>query len=344
MLRHALFMLVAMLTALEAGAVTCTGKIINPVTDVCWSCLFPIKIGTNIPLGSSVTLPDATTDAGPLCVCGKGPSMRAGVNFSFWEPLRTAEIVRHPGCLPTMGGVNLNLEGLRLPSHVRVHSKTGDGSQKRHTDFRQVHWFNTPWLFILEVLLDESCLEQMPWDLAYLSELDPLWDDNLASFLLAPEAALFANPVALTACAADCTAASVGLPVDELYWCSGCQGLVFPLTGWTASAVSHARVWELMAHRFAMKLSREGLLWSADGKRGQCGPYWTPIMKKSLWRTEILYPTRSDKSRDGTCCHPLGRTTIQSGIGRSFSPGGEDGAVLLWRRRDCCAGAGLRDR
>lgn len=332
----------ALVPAAVTKAAACSGKIVNPVTDVCWSCLFPIEIGGTIPLGGSGALPNPKTDAAPFCVCGKGTNLRAGVNFSFWEPLRTVEIVRHPGCLPTMGGAQLNLDGLRLSSHTQVHAKTGDGSMRRHTDFRQVHWFNTPWIFILEALLDESCLEQMPWDLAYLSELDPLWDDTVASFLLAPEAALFVNPVTVTACAADCTAASTGLPIDELYWCSGCRGLVFPLTGWSASAVSHAAVWELMAHRFAMKLSREGLLWSADGKRGQCGPYWTPILKKSRWRTEIIYPTRGDKSRDGTCCHPMGRTLVASGIGRTFSPGGEDGAVLLWRRRDCCAGPGLR--
>ena len=332
----------ALVALRPAHAVDCNGKIINPVIDVCWSCLFPIEIGGTIPLGNDSRLPDAKTDAAPLCVCGKGGNLRAGVNFSFWEPLRTAEIVRHPGCLPTMGGVKLALDGLRTSAHVRVHNKTADGSMRRHTDFRQVHWFNTPWLFVLEVLLDESCLEQMPWDLAYLSELDPLWDDTLASFLLAPEAALFVNPVAMTACAADCTAATTGLPSDELFWCSGCRGLVYPLTGWSASAASHVAVWELMAHRFAMKLSREGLLWSAHGKRGQCGPYWTPLMKKSIWRSEIIYPTRGDKSRDGTCCHPLGRTHWASGIGRTFSPGGEDGALLLWRRRDCCAGPGLR--
>ncbi|WP_196490274.1 TraU family protein, partial [Erythrobacter donghaensis] len=28
-----------------AGPGRCTGKFVNPITDICWSCLFPISIG-----------------------------------------------------------------------------------------------------------------------------------------------------------------------------------------------------------------------------------------------------------------------------------------------------------
>lgn len=187
-------MFVAALTV--NAATVCQGEILNPVTDVCWSCVFPVKIGGKASLTTSV-LPDPDTGAGgPFCTCGKGPNLRAGVTFSFWEPLRTAEIVRHAGCLPSMGGVNMGDMGLRISGHVKVHSHEPDGSMKRHTDFRQVHWYATPWLFILEALLDDGCLDQQTFDLAYMSELDPLWDDTLSSFILNPDAALFANPIA----------------------------------------------------------------------------------------------------------------------------------------------------
>ena len=30
----------------SAGAPgSCTGKFVNPITDVCWSCLFPLSVG-----------------------------------------------------------------------------------------------------------------------------------------------------------------------------------------------------------------------------------------------------------------------------------------------------------
>lgn len=36
----------AMLGAAPARAnATCHGKFVNPITDVCWSCLFPLSIG-----------------------------------------------------------------------------------------------------------------------------------------------------------------------------------------------------------------------------------------------------------------------------------------------------------
>ena len=28
-----------------AGPGRCTGKFVNPITDICWSCLFPISVG-----------------------------------------------------------------------------------------------------------------------------------------------------------------------------------------------------------------------------------------------------------------------------------------------------------
>lgn len=323
----------ALLAGTAAADPHCPGRFPNPVTDVCWSCLFPIVVGTNVALGK---VPDdgytPDTDASALCVCGENVNVEGGVNLSFWEPLRTAEVVRHAWCSPTLGGVTLagNSGVTRSPDH-------GRGRGGRNTRFANVHWFTSPWLFILEAVSDISCLEQAPWDLAYLSELDPLWDDTIAGFLLAPDAALFANPAAQAACAADCLAANVRKPVETLYWCSGCRGGVFPLSGWTSSAPTWAAEWELLAHRFALKLSREGVLWSAHGKKGQCGPYWRPILQKEHWKTQLIYPSRAtDKTVFGTCCQPLGRSTLFWDRFKTYAPGGEDGALLLFRHRDCC--------
>ena len=74
-------------------------------------------------------------------------------------------------------------------------------------------------------------------DIAWASELDPAWLDDELSFLLNPEAALFANLPAQAACAADCTTSSAGLPLDALFWCAGCQGGMYPLTGNVAAHV-----------------------------------------------------------------------------------------------------------
>ena len=33
---------------------TCSGRFINPVTDVCWSCIMPINIGDVLHIGKGV--------------------------------------------------------------------------------------------------------------------------------------------------------------------------------------------------------------------------------------------------------------------------------------------------
>lgn len=191
----------------EAG---CEGSFPNPVTDVCWSCLFPMRIaGTRLsPEGVS----DPDTDARVICTCQRGPVAVPGFNMSFWEPLRTVEVVREPYCLVSLGGVSLD-PGLKAPAHGRSAQRTagvaasfagnvgedGAGSPEIGAAFYQAHWYHTPWLFVLEAVVDTSCLENAAWDLAYLTELDPIWGDALASFVLAPESAIFANPMAVAA-------------------------------------------------------------------------------------------------------------------------------------------------
>ena len=60
----------------------------------------------------------------------------------------------------------------------------------------------------MELLTDMACLEQSSFDIAYVTEIDPLWQDDVLTALINPEVALFANPIAQVACAADCGAAT----------------------------------------------------------------------------------------------------------------------------------------
>ena len=314
----------------------CSGKVIDPVTEVCWSCLFPIKVaGVNLS-DSGVNDPD--TGAPAVCACSVGPLVKPGFNMSFWEPVRTVEVVREPYCFPSLGGIKID-PGVRAPAHGRSASRVNvESTGESSTAFYQAHWYHTPWLFILEALLDTGCLEQSPWDLAYMTELDPLWDDALASFILAPESAIFAHPVAVGACLLDCTTATVMQPRPELFWCNGCQGSLYPLSGWISAMTSPLQAWHLIAGRMTVKLAREGLLWAAYGEKGQCGPYFEPIPRKDVWRTQLIYPTAT---ASGKCCRPLGSPTQVWGAGKTFPVNGEDGAILLWRKRDCCASKDL---
>lgn len=107
--------------AASASAGNCKGRIINPITDVCWSCVFPIKLG-GVTLSSGKNA-DPETDANRLCLCASGANITVGLNMSFWEPLRTAEVVRTPYCFPSLGGMELNV-GIRAPAHGRTPNKS----------------------------------------------------------------------------------------------------------------------------------------------------------------------------------------------------------------------------
>ena len=104
-MKRALFVAAALLVAAAGAAASglCKGRFPNPVTDVCWSCLFPMKIAGVQASPSGVS--DPSTGAPAVCTCQRGPMVVPGFNMSFWEPLRTVEIVREPYCLVSLGGV-----------------------------------------------------------------------------------------------------------------------------------------------------------------------------------------------------------------------------------------------
>ena len=201
-----------------------------------------------------------------------------------------------------------------------------------HQSFYQVHWYVYPLIYWLEILTDFICLEDSQFDVAYLTELDPLWNDDELSFIINPEAALFANPIAQAACAADCVAASSGFPLDLLFWCSGCQGSTYPFTGSVGSHSGGVQASLLLTQRFMAKLHREGLLWGYTGAKGLCKKYPMPIIKKTQYKTQMVYPIPS--TSDG--CHPLGRSDMLWAAGRGYPYKGEDFGYLIWRKRNCC--------
>jgi conjugal transfer pilus assembly protein TraU len=171
----------------------------------------------------------------------------------------------------------------------------------------------------------------MSIDLAYLTELDPLWNDDEKSFILNPEAVLFGNILAQAACAADCVAASSNLPLNELFWCSGCQGGLYPFTGSLNDHSGGVQASLLIAGRFMAKLHREFLLWGTYGREGWCSKYPMPIIKKCQYRFQMTYPIPTAQN-----CYPMGHTEAFWQGGKEFPYQGSDFGYLVWRRRECC--------
>lgn len=304
----------------------CVGKFINPVSDVCWKCIFPITImGMKVQGGGG---PDTSSPKSPLCVCKRPPLPVPipGIPLSFWEPVRLVDVTRTPYCLVSMGGIKIGDTGVRGHGDVRYEK----GGHKH--SFYQIHWYMYPIIYWLELLMDFICLEQHSIDLMYLTELDPFWNDDEKSIFLNPEALLLGTPPAQMACAADCVASSVHLPLDPLFWCNGCQGSLYPFTGTINDHTGGVQASLLLVGRMMAKLHRELLLWGYMGKDGLCGKYVMPIMRKSQYRTQMVYPIPQT-----TACQPLGATELIWQAGREYPYQGSDFSYLIWRKRDCCA-------
>lgn len=335
--------LVMLCGQVQAASLTCQGKFINPITDICWSCMFPITLGGQVTLIEDRQEDNQSTPEQWFCTCDSPP--RRGVITSFWEPTHLVEVTRTPFCMVSLGGINLGKDSTSSGNVGQggTFDKLFGGSHKRGNDaqgdalraFWQVHWFKNPVVFWLEALLDSDCIEKGYLDIGWLTELDPTWKYPEIAFLQAPDSALLANPIAQAACAADCIKANLGFPFDTLYWCAGCHGSLYPLSGWVSSQVSPVQASKLMVARMQAKMHRDMAAWRASGKDAICSYKLNPVMDKTNYKMAMTYPVPARKF-DGRCCEPIGRTTLVRDVGKSFPYKGQDFAYQLFRKRDCC--------
>lgn len=317
--------------ARESLAGVCQGKFANPITDICWSCLFPITLGgiRIMTMGQE----DTGNPGGFLCTCTD--PLRIGIKTAFWEPARRVDVTRTPYCFVSLGGIKID-PGIRAPEgEVRLQQDNTKQSSY------QVHWYIDPILYWLEVLLDFICLETGSFDVAYITEVDPTWNDDELTMLLNPETFLFGNPIAQAACAGDCVLSSFGFGSNVLFWCAGCQGSIYPLNGHVQAHVSHVQASSLLVQRMTAKLHREFLMWGTSGEDGLCGIYPSPVMDKTQYKYHMLYPIPQTQKINRRCCQPYGRTTALWGAGKSYPYKGEDFAYMIFRKKNCCLGVGF---
>ena len=178
------------------------------------------------------------------------------------------------------------------------------------------------------------CLEASTFDVGWISELDPLWQDDSMTFLLNPEAILFGNVITQSACGFDCMKASISTPTDALFWCSGCQGSMYPLNGRVQAHQTSLQSSLLVTSRMLYKLHRQLMLPITSGQEALCQPVPAPIIKKSQYRTQMINPLPASDSFFG--CQQLGKASIIYETGREFPIQGEDFGFMIWRKRNCC--------
>jgi conjugal transfer pilus assembly protein TraU len=302
------------------------GDMVNPITDVCWECVLPITLsGINV----TPNVQDFSNYSTPICVCAGTPP-KIGIPITFWEPARMVDVTRHAYKLVGLGGIKLGKETLKNRGSVSLVPEIPS-----KTSFHHVHYYVFPILSLLRLLTDFQCVETGELDVAYMSEFDPLWEDESLMNIFNTEAELFGNPLAQLACIADCAQSSLNKPTDKLFWCAGCEGSLYPFGGHIAHHSGALQASSLIVHRCLARMHRMGVIKGYE-ETDFCEPRIMPIIKKSLYKTQIMRPIPQTSG----ACHALGKSDQLWGLGKSYPFGGEDDFVyLIWIKKQCCLDA-----
>ncbi len=312
-----IFMLLA---GINLSATPCDdGTFINPVSDIAWSCIFPVRIGGVARYGGTDPEEGEDTDS-VLCDCSDGAVPRIGISMSFWEPARIIDTVSEPWCMMPLGK--------RLSSPVPG-SQAGTLSNHRGRSyaFAQVHYYQFPAWAVLDLFTDIPCLSETEFDVMMMTELLPTWNNDILSMIVHPESVLFANPAAQAACMADAAAAVSGRTRNELFWCMGSWGSAYPLAG-SITAQDYVEANAGLAARAVYLTGRTGLL--KDTNYDGCAFRYTPIWKKRSYRLQLMKPVR-----DHTCV-PLGRTGMLWTSMKQPPVRGNNFSWMMFRRVKCC--------
>ena len=336
----------ALFSSLAFGQASCDNNFPNFLTDVCWSCMFPMKLaGQSISISGGAGQEDWDSGVNTP-VCGCADQLKLGVPMSFWEPAIIIDSHIKAGCMSTLGGISLPLGG-------NMQGTNGGGSTKSTTKtaFRQSTYYTSPLMYLLGQVLDDTCSDRSAFNLAWTSEVDPSWNDDTLSAIKMPIQFAFGSMPGVLAGAVDAIASTAGWPISSIFWQAGSWGTMYPLQG-NAPYVSDDQFGRLMSARMLAEAHDMGELWNIfSGGAGQSyGPSamcaQTPmawpvelVMNKKQYKISRLYPLPQTAKIAGLCCSPIGRTTILSEIGvQSPVPKAKDLGYIIYRKRDCCAG------
>lgn len=315
-------------SVLFVGSLTaeCTGHFPNPMTDISWEGMFPIRIG-----GFEVGSKEGDGAKAPVgCMCPKPPfgQPTPGIRISFFEPTRMMDVTRTPYCMVNLGGIKLGGgNGLKDKGTVTIDTET-----MTQSSFWHVHFYMYPVLFLFELLTEFVCMDKGVFDVSYMTEFDPLWNRDIWALIQNPEAMIFANPIAQASCALDCQKAMIGFSADPMFWCAGCHGSIYPFTGTVASHITSAQATELSATKFMAMQHRRGLLHSYLGNN-PCGASPCMVIKKSMYKLQMVNPIPATSN-----AVPIGRSDMTSPrhSQREIIQDHSNYGYLVFRRRECC--------
>lgn len=301
------------------------------LTDICWKCVFPIRI-SGVNISGSVNADNRPSGASDrkLCICTDGLGVpHPGVVTSFWQPAYVFEFMRTPGCLSSLNGVTLPLNQANRGTTGHDNANGVDGTP----GFRHYHMYAFPIMIMLDIFVPKRCNPggYHDFDLMFLSEVDPTWNHDDLAFFANFENALVASPLAAAACVPDAVAANVGKPISTLWWCAGSWGHLYPLSGHMNGFDGGILQSSRMNARALTVLHRRGILWGTMGDDNLCDSNIATVIPKQQYRFTMFFPKPETQDT-----HVFGESPLLWGMNRIIPSIGEDQVYIVWRWIDCC--------
>jgi len=101
-------LIILLILPMQSMASICKGHFVNPITDVCWDCLFPLTIGGSKVVTGNYPDTDNSKITDIFCKCDSNVGVRFGLSIGFWEPFALVDVTRKPYCMvngPTLRAV-----------------------------------------------------------------------------------------------------------------------------------------------------------------------------------------------------------------------------------------------
>lgn len=320
---NVVFALFAVALAQDVNA-KCEGAAFNPVTEVAWNGIFPIRVG-GVAVAQNQNLPDGTNGTvNPICICTDSQETYLGTEFSFWDIGFLAEVVSDAYCSPTLG---MQFSGLDNGSRAGVNSQDINAPRT----FKQVHWFEFPVFHLLGMLTDLTCLQGgtnlVPGD---MTEVMPDHADDFLAAIKDPKVFLVANPIADIACVGKNAIAQMPggffpAAYDSLFWCQWDN--IYPLSGNVASQHHLTSSAQLVARQL-YTYTQFGVI--QDYTANSCQGVYAALMKSSQWRYQLAKPVKS--------ATPFwaGQSELVWGSGKAPAFRDSNFLFVLFQKKRCC--------
>ena len=326
---------ISLFMASQAKAIECKDADLlsaKLITDICWDCIFPIKVaGATLAEGNGQT-PGAPLTGPPICVCDDafGLPTRIGVVTEYFEPARVVESQLVPGCMSGLGGITLPANRGRLGGSAST--AAGSSSDTRDISFHHQRYYAFPLLSMMGLFSGAGCNSDgmVDFDLLTITELDPTWNNEVLASFSFPETAAVANPLGVASCAVDAAAANAGAPLNDMFWCSGSQGQIYPISGLATGPQGSQQASSLLTTRLLTQLHRRGFARRTYGNDAMCQSQIDTFLPKEQYRLTQFAP-RPETSRGRV----IGESTLKWGSFKKY-PGGTSPVTVVWRWNQCC--------